>query len=79
MAPIEQLADKIKRGSEMTEAERDMASRILMAFGQVFYASSGAMFISGVGGEMSDGLPESVFVCPSFGSDRSAAFVRARS
>jgi len=77
MTRIEQIGQRLRDGSPLDDSERELAARIVFAAGQAFYDKSGAMFICGVGGDVGeDGLPDTVFVCPSYGADHSAAFRR---
>lgn len=78
--PIEAIAKKVADGSELTAEERRVASAIIMAVGQNFYEKTGAMFISGYTGEIKpDGLPDTLFITPSYGADFrcTARFVRS--
>ncbi len=66
----EEIANKIRLGEELTEKERDIASKLIMIIGQDLYSASGSMFITGFTGEKeSDGLPEYIFICPQYGAD----------
>lgn len=73
----EKVAIKIRDGEPLDEQERQMASKILLAFGQAFYEKTGAMFISGIAGKSDqNGLPDGVFICPTFGADFSSFYKR---
>lgn len=66
----EVLAKKIETGEELDEKERQHVSRLVMAVGQQFFEKTGSMFICGYTGHTeSDGLPEYVHICPTFGAD----------
>lgn len=77
--PIEVLARKIAEGETLTQTERDVVSKLVMAVGQQFYEQTGVMFIAGYYGKIEGGLPERVTICPGYGADArsSAVYVRA--
>lgn len=67
---VEQIAKKIRDAVELSEAEKDWVAKLVMAYGQQMYERTGSMFIHNWGGETgSDGLPEWLYVVPTFGVD----------
>jgi hypothetical protein len=77
---LSDIARKIQDGNPLDEQERKVASKILLAFGQAYYENTGAMFISGISGSVDqNGMPEGVFICPTFGADWSSYYKRVLS
>jgi hypothetical protein len=66
---IADLAERVRNDAYLEAKEREMVARILMAVGQQFFETTGCMFICGHAGEMVDGMPEMLMVCPTFGVD----------
>lgn len=66
---VNDLATKIEQNQPLTEKERVAAGKVIRAFGQVFYDQSGVMFICGSSKIGTDGLPDMIQVCPSYGAD----------
>jgi hypothetical protein len=67
---LQDIAHKIRNSEELTEEEKIRVEKLLMIIGQDLYTMSDTMFISGYSGDMgTDGLPQWLFVCPTYGAD----------
>lgn len=64
---VQDVAIKLAENEPLTDDERHLASKILMAVSQSYYERSGGMFICGA--SSSDFPPETISVCPAYGAD----------